>query len=90
MESTSVFQSKARLIQRRIIAPAQESEIDRSGRINIPQLLREYAGLQKECVILGIKNYIEIWDDEEYRRYWDDNEAEFQEAAEQLGSIVGV
>ena len=65
MESTSVFQSKARLIQRRIIAPAQESDIDRSGRINIPQLLREYAGLQKECVILGIKNYIEIWDDEE-------------------------
>lgn len=90
MESTSVFTAKARLIQRRIIAPAQETEIDKAGRINIPPMLREYAGLTKECVILGIKTYIEIWDEGAYKQYWDENEAEFQQAAEELGAVGGV
>ena len=90
MASTSLFQSRARLIQRRIIAPAQEVEIDKAGRVNIAQSLREYAGLSKDAVILGIKNYIEIWDDASYRDYWADKEAEFQEAAEELGKIITV
>ncbi len=83
--STSMFQEKARLIQRRIIAPAQEVEIDRSGRIIIPPTLREYAGLQKECIILGIQNYLELWDDATYNRYLEENEAQFKEAAEAIG-----
>ena len=90
MESTSLFQSRARLIQRRIIAPAQEAEIDKSGRINIPPSLREYGNLHKECVILGIENHIEIWDETEYRSYLEVTEAEFQEAAEELGKILSI
>jgi MraZ protein len=74
MESTSPFQAKSRMIQRRIIAPAQEVEIDKAGRIAVPQSLREFAGLSKDCVILGIDKYIEIWDAEKYRSYWNDNE----------------
>ena len=38
--STSLFQEKARLIQRRMIAPAQDADIDRSGRIVVPPTLR--------------------------------------------------
>lgn len=90
IESTSVFQSKARMIQRRIIAPAQEVEIDKSGRVNISPPLREYAGLNKDCIILGIKTYIELWSEEEYQRYWDEKEPEFQEAAEELGKILSL
>lgn len=90
MSSTSLFQSRARLIQRRIIAPAQEVEIDKTGRINIAPSLREYAGLTRDAVILGIKSYVEIWDEATYRDYWADKEAEFQEAAEELGKIISV
>ena len=90
MDSTSIFQSRARMIQRRIIAPAQEAEFDKAGRINISPSLREYAGLQKECVILGIDSFLEIWDEGEYRAYWDQNESEFQQAAEELGKIIAV
>ena len=90
MESTSLFQSRARMIHRRIIAPAQDSEFDKSGRLNLPPSLREYAGLTKECVVLGIESYLEIWDEEVYRAYWEENEAEFQEAAEELGKIVSI
>src|SRR4030042_3770397 len=51
IDATSPFLEKTRLIQRRILAPAQELEIDRSGRISIPAPLREYADLKKECII---------------------------------------
>ncbi|MDR2900231.1 MAG: division/cell wall cluster transcriptional repressor MraZ [Treponema sp.] len=88
MESTSPFQARSRLVQRRIIAPAQEVEIDKAGRIAIPQSLREFAGLSKDCVILGIDKYIEIWDADQYRSYWDENKEEFKLAAEELGGVV--
>lgn len=88
LANTSPFNSKARLIQRKLIAPAQEVEIDRTGRITVPVTLREYAGLKKESIILGIEKYIEIWDEAEYQQYLNDNENEFQEAAEELGGLV--
>ncbi|HOJ98286.1 MAG TPA: division/cell wall cluster transcriptional repressor MraZ [Termitinemataceae bacterium] len=88
MESTSPFQSRSRMVQRRIIAPAQEIEIDKAGRIAIPQSLREFARLTKECVILGIDKYIEVWDADEYASYWQENEAEFRGAAEELSSLI--
>jgi len=90
MESTNMFQSRARLIQRRIVAPAQETELDKSGRINISPALRDYAGLQKECVVLGVGSYLEIWDEQKYRSYWEENEPEFQEAAEELGKLLAL
>jgi len=88
MDTTSPFQARTRLVQRRIIAPAQEIEIDKAGRLVVPQSLREFASLTKDCVILGIEKYVEIWDAEQYRVYWEDNEAEFQAAAEELGSVL--
>src|SRR5512136_622602 len=77
MESTSLFAARARLVQRRIIAPAQEVEVDKLGRIAVPQSLREFAHLSKDCAILGISKYIEIWDAEAYHGYLEDNESEF-------------
>ena len=86
MDSISPFQEKARLIQRWIIAPAQEAEVDRTGRLVVPQTLREYAGLKKECRILGMLKYIEIWEDETYLTYLADNKDRFKEATEELAS----
>ncbi len=43
------------------IAPAKECHFDRQGRIQIPQSLREYAGLEKDIVVVGIIDKIEIW-----------------------------
>ena len=42
------------------IAPAQKITIDKGGRIAIPQSLREYAKLDKDCVFLGMNNIIEL------------------------------
>lgn len=88
--STSVFQEQARLIQRRMIAPAQETEIDKAGRIVIPQTLREYAELKKDCLVLGLKKYMEIWSEASYVTYLDENEAKFKQAAEELGRRIAL
>ncbi|HSV56080.1 MAG TPA: division/cell wall cluster transcriptional repressor MraZ, partial [Magnetospirillaceae bacterium] len=88
LAQTSLFHARARLVQRRILAPSQELEIDKAGRIAIPQALREFAGLAKDCVILGITKYIEIWDADAYRKYLEANESEFLAAAEELGGLT--
>ncbi len=88
MEAASPFQKRARLLQRRIIAPAQEIELDKAGRLNIPLTLAESVGLQRECMVLGIEKYLEIWDLGEYQKYFEETEDEFREAAEELGGLV--
>lgn len=87
MESASPFDQKARLVVRRLVAPAQEVEFDKSGRLSIPQSLREYAGLSKDCVVLGINKYMELWDSTKYREYIDETESSFLEATEGLKNI---
>ncbi len=88
MRAASPFQAKARLLQRRIIAPAQEIELDKLGRINIPGSLQESAVLEKECVILGLIKYMEIWGLEAYRAYTESTQDEFKDAAEELGGLI--
>ena len=87
MESASLFQQQSRSVLRRLIAPAQEVEIDKAGRISIPQSLREFAGLEKDCVFLGINKYFELWDSNEYEKYLGESEADFRGATEGLGNI---
>ena len=72
---------------RSLIAPAQEVELDKAGRLSIPQSLREYAGLSKDCIILGINRYMELWDSESYKSYLEENEQDLKDAAEALSTI---
>lgn len=87
-DAASPFSGKNRMVLRRFIAPAQELEFDKQGRLSIPQSLREYASLSKECVLLGVYKYMELWDADAYKAYIDASEESFQGAAEELGSIV--
>lgn len=87
MESASPFNSQNRLVLRTLVAPAQEIELDKAGRLSIPQSLREYAGLTKDCVILGINKYMELWDSETYSTYLKANSESLESAAEALGNI---
>jgi MraZ protein len=84
LENTSMFQQKGRMIQRRIIAPAVECEYDKAGRITVSSILREHAGLTKDCIVLGIRNYLEIWDAELYAKYEEQTEEAFSEIADDI------
>lgn len=88
MESASPFLSQSRSVLRRLVAPAQEVEIDKTGRISIPQSLREFACLEKDCVFLGINKYFELWDSKKYDAYLGESDVDFKLATEGLGSIL--
>ena len=87
MEAASPFSKQNRLVLRSLIAPAQEVELDKAGRLSIPQSLREYAGLTKDCTILGINRYMELWDADAYSRYLEENDEDLKDAAEALSNI---
>ena len=53
MSNASMMKRSSLNVIRHFVAPAQSVEFDKSGRISIPQSLREYAGLSKDCTILG-------------------------------------
>lgn len=52
---------KVRAFIRHFCGNAQECEFDKQGRINIPQELKNYAGIEKELVTMGAMSKIEIW-----------------------------
>ncbi|MCR5748438.1 MAG: division/cell wall cluster transcriptional repressor MraZ [Lachnospiraceae bacterium] len=56
----------SRDISRFFLGSAQESEFDKQGRILISAPLREHAGLEKDVVLVGVGNRIEIWSKEKY------------------------
>ena len=49
-------------LQRMLAANAADEAPDRQGRVSIPQQLREYAGLDKEIVVIGSMTRVEVWD----------------------------
>ena len=51
----------ARLLQRQLFAGAFETELDRQGRVLVPQGLRAFAGLEDEAMVLGSRDHAEIW-----------------------------
>ncbi|HAC31222.1 MAG: division/cell wall cluster transcriptional repressor MraZ [Treponema sp.] len=87
METASPFNKQNRLVLRSLIAPAQEIELDKAGRLSVPQSLRDYAGLSKDCVILGINKYMELWDADTYAKYLEENDDSIKDAAEALSTI---
>lgn len=60
----------ARLLQRLLIGHATELEMDGQGRILLPAMLRDYAGLNKKAVLIGQGKKLEIWDEDT----WGDNQ----------------
>lgn len=87
MANASMMKQKNLDVIRHFIAPAQSVEFDKSGRLSIPQTLREYAHLSKDCTVLGIAKYVELWDSTTYGEYLAASENSFREAAEEFNDI---
>ena len=87
MKKSSPFNDQTNKVIRRFIAPAQQLEFDRSGRLSIPQSLREYASLSGETVILDLNRYMELWDSKCYGEYLASTEPDFKQAAEGLSDV---
>jgi MraZ protein len=59
----------ARLLRRYLFSNGEQVEVDRTGRVLIPQYLREKANLNSEIVIVGVGNFFEIWSKENWEKH---------------------
>ncbi len=80
-------QANSRAFTRLMLAGAMNVDIDKQGRILIPDYLREYAGLSKEAVVTGLYNRIEVWDSKQWKEYKTITEASSDEIAEKLSEL---
>ena len=89
---TDPFSKKDLRLLRKYIASSHDIEIDKAGRILLPETLREYANISKDCVVLGAIDHIEIWDEKSYRDYCNEddehNAVEFDAASEELSRRI--
>lgn len=76
----------ARNFMRFLLSGATTLEFDKAGRINIPMPLMNFANLQKDCVIIGVNERIEIWSKENWEKFISDNEDNFSDIADNLFS----
>ncbi|MBO5476559.1 MAG: division/cell wall cluster transcriptional repressor MraZ [Clostridia bacterium] len=77
----------ARSFVRFFFAGAAECEVDKQGRINIPQNLREYANIQKDVVIVGVATRAEIWDSENWNKYTSSDSLDGTKLASQMSQL---
>jgi MraZ protein len=83
--SNSSFTKKAnRDLVRLMTNEAQELTTDQNGRVNLPNYLIDFAELNKELVVVGSLDHIEIWNQEKYHHYIDQIEAKAEEIAENV------
>lgn len=76
----------ARNFMRFFLSGATVCEFDKQGRINISAPLVKYAELNKDCVIIGVNDRLEVWSRERWEEFIDVNEADLSDIADKLFS----
>ena len=84
LKSLPFTKKDARSFMRFFLSGATATVFDKQGRINITSLLVSYAGLKKECVIIGVGDRLEIWSREKWDNFYDSNKEDLSDIAENL------
>ena len=84
LKSLPLMKSDARAFSRFFFSGATECELDKQGRVNLPNHLCEYAKLDKDCVVIGVSNRVEVWSKASWEGYTQQSEEAFNEIAEKL------
>ena len=75
-----------RNVLRFILSSASACNLDKQGRLSISSSLLQFAGIQKECVIIGVDDCLEIWSKERWEGYLESNEVNLAQIADELFS----
>ena len=88
LSALPLSQSDTRAFARLMLAGAINVEVDKSGRVMIPEYLRRYAGLSKDVVVTGLYDRLEIWDEKAWNEYAAKTEGASNDIAERLGNVI--
>jgi len=87
LKKLSTAKAESRKFTRAILGGAVEADLDKLGRILIPDYLKDYAGLKKDVTVCGLSNKLEIWDSERWEEYRKKAEADIDKVAENLPDL---
>lgn len=82
-----ISQANSRAFSRLMLAGAMDVEVDKQGRIILPEYLRAFAHLKKEVVLAGLYNRLELWDSATWNTYKGQTEAESGSIAERMAEL---
>ncbi len=87
LKSLPFTDKDVRAFVRFFFAGATECEVDKQGRILLPQNLREYAGLDKDIYVIGVSTRVEIWDKAKWESYSGDENMSADNIAEKMAML---
>lgn len=87
LKSLPLTNKNARQFTRFFLAGAAACEVDKQGRILLPQVLREFASLEKDVVLVGVASRIEIWNRERWDESMNTYDGDMDEVAENMESL---
>lgn len=84
LKNLSFTKRDARAFMRFFLSGAIECSLDKQGRVTIPSSLVNYASLKKECIIIGVNDRLEVWDNESFNKYFESKQDDISNLAENL------
>jgi MraZ protein len=87
LASLPLSQSNSRAFARLMLAGAMDVEVDKQGRVVLPEYLRKFAQLKKNVIVAGLYNRLELWDEEVWGKYKQHTEAESGSIAERMAEL---
>lgn len=87
LKSLSLGQAGTRGLNRLMLAGAIDLEVDKLGRVLIPDYLKSYANLNKNVTVVGLGNRLEVWDEATWQDYKLETEKQIGSIAEKLGEL---
>lgn len=83
-KNLSFTKKESRSFNRLFFSGTAELEIDKQGRVLIPKYLKDFAGIKRDVVLIGVSNRIEIWSKEIWHEFYKTQHSSFEEIAEKL------
>ncbi len=82
LDESPATDAEARVFRRLYFAQTEAVDLDRTGRILIPDRLHQFAQLQHEVVLIGVRDHLELWDAQRWQQYLTENAPRFDAVAE--------
>lgn len=87
LASLPISKANTRAFARLMLAGAMDVQLDKQGRIVLPEYLRKFAQMKKKTIIAGLFNRLEIWDEDQWNKYKQGTEKQSGDIAEALEGL---
>ncbi len=87
VDAAPAADAEARVFRRLYFAQTEQVDVDRAGRVLVPERLGQFAHLSHDVVLLGVRNHLELWDAGRWKQYLAQHSPRFDAVAE--GAMAG-